>query len=238
MLMVPRRMRAAPRAHYDGGAGGDADVDHGREGGFDAASVKGCLNRGLADEFQLLLLQVFAAEGLDDAHGFEALLNGGDDVALFFANFVSGLLYVALEAGNEEQQERSERQSDQCEVPVEPEHEADHADYGQQVHGDAECGGTGELLDGVHIVGDGAEHGAGLMRVVESERETLQMVVGAHAQVVSDPLADALRVVILNVGGERADGGDYHERDCGDGGQSHAVATGHEGFDCVCQRVA
>ena len=165
---------------------------------------------------KLLLLEIFAPERLHHAHGFQALLHGGDDVALLFAYFVSGGFYVALEAGNEEQQERRHRQRDQSKIPVEPEHEADHANDREQIHGDTERRGTGELLDGIHVVGDGAEHRAGLVRIVESQREALQMVISAHAQVVRDPLADAFGVVILDVRGERADGGNQHERDSGD----------------------
>ena len=120
------------------------------------ASVKGRLTDALLTSSSCCCSSVFAAKGLDHAHGFESLLNRRDDVALFFANFVSSLLHVTLEAGNEEQQERSQRQSDQRKIPVEPEHEADHADNGKQVDGDAERGGAGELLDGVHIVGNGA----------------------------------------------------------------------------------
>ena len=46
------------------------------------------------------------------------------------------------------------------------------------------------------------------MRVVVAEREPLQVVVHAHAQVVGDPLAGALGVVVVDVGGECAEGRD------------------------------
>ena len=43
------------------------------------------------------------------------------------------------------------------------------------------------------------------MRVVVAEREPLQMLVGAHPEIVGDPLAHAGGVIVRDVGGDRAD---------------------------------
>ena len=64
--------------------------------------------------------------------------------------------------------------------------------------------GRGEVLDGLDVVGDRAQEGAGLVGVVVGEREVLEMIVDAHAQIVRHPLADAFGVIVLDIAGDRA----------------------------------
>ena len=96
---------------YDGGAGGDANVDYRRQRGFDAPGMKGGFDRGFADEFQLLLLEIFAAEGLHDAHRFEALLNGRRRCCFVSSGLRELHVLHRAKTGNEEQQERSQREA-------------------------------------------------------------------------------------------------------------------------------
>ncbi len=158
------------------------------------------------------------AEGFDDLHGLEALLDYGDDLALLFADFVGGGLDGFFEARDEEEQEGCDGEGDEGEVPVEPEHEAEHADDGEHVDEDVEGGGGGEALDGLDVGGEGAEDGAGLVGVVVAEREALEVAVHAHAEVVRDPLAGALGEVVVDVGGDGAEHGDDDVEAGGDGG--------------------
>ena len=132
------------------------------------------------------------------------MLYHGDDLALFLTDFVGRLFHRLLEARHEEQQKWRDPHGDQGEIPVEPEHQTEHADDGQQIDEDVEGGRRGETLDGLDVGGDGAEKSAGLMGVVVAEREALQMMVGAQAEIVGHPLPDALGVVVVDVGGERS----------------------------------
>ncbi len=141
------------------------------------------------------------------------------------------LLDGLLEARDEEQQERRDGDGDQGEVPVEPEHQAEHADDGEQIDEDVERGGGGEALDGLDVGGDGAEDRAGLVGVVVAEREALQVMISAHAQIVGDPLADALGVVVVDVGGDGADDGDHDEGEGGKGGDVELVASLQHGAE-------
>ena len=50
------------------------------------------------------------------------------------------------------------------------------------------------------------------MRVVIAEGQTLQVVVDPHPQVVGDSLADAFRVVVVDVGCDAVNQGDEHDR--------------------------
>ena len=54
------------------------------------------------------------------------------DLALANADVARRLLHRLLEAEDEQQQERRERDCDQGEVPVQPEHQAQHEDDGQR----------------------------------------------------------------------------------------------------------
>ena len=120
---------------------------------------------------------------------------------------------------------------DESKIPVEPEHQAYHADNRQQVDSDSQRGRTRKLLNGIDVVGDRAEHRAGLMAVVIAQRELLQMVVRAHAQVMGNPLAHAFRVVILNVGRDGSDERNRHERESCQRGEPHLRLIQHQGLD-------
>jgi hypothetical protein len=61
------------------------------------------------------------------------------------------------------------------------------------------------------------------VRAVVAKGEALQMVIHAHAQIVSDPLTDVLGVVVVDVGG---DGTDDRDDDEGRGGEDSYVETG------------
>ena len=51
--------------------------------------------------------------------------------------------------------------------------------------------GLRKILNGLNVRGKRAEQRAQIMSVVIVQGELLQMIVGAHAQIVGDPLADA-----------------------------------------------
>jgi hypothetical protein len=172
-----------------------------------------------------LLLEFLAAEGLDDAHRFEALLDDCDDVALVAADLVRRRFHLLVEARDEEQQEGGGANGDQREVPVEPEHDADHAEDGQQVDDDGQRSRRGEALDRLDVGGQRGQDGAGLVGVVVTERQPVQVVVDAHAQVVRDPLADALGIVVVDIARQRAEQCDDDDGGAGHRGKFHLVAA-------------
>ena len=178
----------------------------------------------VADRGEVLLLLVLPPVGRHDPHRLETLLHHRDDLGLVLADLVRRLLDRPVEARDEEQQERRRRDRDEREVPVEPEHDGEHADDRQQVDEDAERSGRGEVLDRLHVGGDGGEKRADLVGVVVAEREALQVLVDPHAQVVRDALADALGVVVLDVARERAERRDDDHHDPGHQGELQLVA--------------
>src|SRR5580698_26443 len=92
-------------------------------------------------------------------------------------------------------------------MPIEPVHQAQHPDDGEEIDEYAQSRGGREALNSLNVVGNGAEQDARLMAVVISQRKALQMVVGAHPQVVRHPLAYTLGVIVIDVGRE---GSDFH----------------------------
>ena len=191
------QQRAAPQ--HEARAQRDDDRHDRREQRLDPARLERGVDRRAARRRHPAGLEVLPAERLDDAHRAQALLDDGDDVALPLAHLALHFLDRLLEAHHEQQQERRDADGDQREVPVEPEHEPQHADDRHQVDEDAERGRRREALHRRDVVGDRREQRAGLRAVVEGEREPVQMLVDADAQVVRDVLADALRVVVVDV---------------------------------------
>jgi len=79
------------------------------------------------------------------------------------------------------EQERRDRDGDEREIPVEPEHQGEHSADREQVDEDAERRRGGEGLDRVDVVREGADQRPRRVRVVIGEREMLEVVVEAHA---------------------------------------------------------
>ncbi len=70
--------RSAPE--HDGGADRDGNGDDRREERLDAAGLERRADGGLADIVEELFFCLLLAEGFDDLHRFEALLDYGDDL--------------------------------------------------------------------------------------------------------------------------------------------------------------
>jgi hypothetical protein len=156
------------------------------------------------------------AKALTKRIGSEAFLHDGNEFALTAANVVSGRFDDGSEAIDEERQQRRDEERNERKHPVQPEHDSDYPDDGEAVDQEVENRTRHEVLDGVDVVGDGADQGPGLLTVVEGHRETLEVGVDALAKVVGDALADADGVIGVEI---RAAG--LEERGghgCGDGG--------------------
>src|SRR5262245_11415032 len=126
------------------------------------------------------------------------------------ADLMGSALDRPVEPGDEQQQERRYGYGDNGEIKFQPEHDAEHADDRQQIDQNVESRGRCKVLDGLNVVGDGGKQYAGLVGIVEAEREVLQVVIHTHAQVVRDPLPDAFRVIVVDVASDCSQGGDEY----------------------------
>src|SRR5215510_10334925 len=121
-------------------------------------------------------------------------------------DLMGGALDRPIEPGDEQQQERRYGYGDEREIKFQPEHDAEHADNGQEIGEYVERRRGREVLDGLNVVGDGGKQSAGLVGIVEAEREVLQVVIHTHAQVVRHPLSYAFRVIVIDVASDRSKG--------------------------------
>ena len=167
------------------------------------------------------ILQTFAAVGLDHPHRLESFLDHAHDIGLMQTHFVSRLFYRFLEAADEQQQERRHGHRDQRKVPIEPEHEAEDPDDGQEIDQQAQSVRGREILDGGDVAGDRGQQRAGLLFIEIRQREALQVIVNADAQVVRHPLTHAFGVVVIDVAGDRTHRRDQHHADPRQQRQSH-----------------
>lgn len=86
-------------------------------------------------------------------------------------------------------------------------------------------------MDGLNICRDGAENPSCCMRIVVAQREALEMVICAHAQIVCHPLADTLRDVVVDVTGDCADNGNQKKGQRHEGSEIHLLRAGQGRFD-------
>jgi hypothetical protein len=87
---------------------------------------------------KLVFFNLFAVEGFNHLHRLKSLLNYGDDLRLFLANVVRSFFNGLLESRDEEEKEWRHCEGDEGEIPVEPEHQAQHAQNGEHVDNDVE----------------------------------------------------------------------------------------------------
>ena len=145
------------------------------------------------------------------------------------------LLHRLFESRYEEQQEGRNSNRDHGEVPVQPEHQTEHGDDGQQVNQNIQRRRRGEALNGLNIGGHRAQQIAGLVSVVIAEREALKMMIGAHPQIVGHPLPDAFRVVVVNVSRDSAQQRNHYERQRRQPGDLQFAAPVQHGTDQVVE---
>src|SRR5579863_5572310 len=173
--------------------------DHWRKHGLHLASFECSIDRRVAYLTEFLLFEILTTKGLHDSHGFEALLDDRNNVALPMPHLMGSFLYRLLKPRHEEQQNWSHGHCHEGKVPIEPEHETEHPDNRQQIDKNTQGRRRCEVLNRLDVIGNGAQQLSSLMAVVISQRQALQMVVGSHAEIMCHPLADALGVVVIDV---------------------------------------
>jgi len=163
-----------------------------------------------------LLLVLLPGECLHNAHRREHLLNDGEHFAFFLPNLAGGFLDAPGIGIDDGKQNRRDRQCDEREAPVQPEHDADHSHERENVNYGAEQTAADEALNIVDVTGHSADQVAGAILVVEGERQPLHVRVDRAAQIVGDPLPDAGGQVLFGIGRNRVENGDQQNGDAGE----------------------
>ena len=129
-----------PAPEHDGRAKCNGNVDDRRKKRLDAACLESRAYRRLADIVQKLFFHSLLTESFDHLDRFEILLGYRENRALFFADLVGRLLNSFFEPRHKEQKKWRYRYGDKREVPVEPEHKAQHAKNGEKIDKNIERG--------------------------------------------------------------------------------------------------
>jgi hypothetical protein len=193
--------------HHARADGGD-DVDDRRELGLHAARLERSLNALPAVRIESPLLVVLAGERLDHLDRAQRLGDAGEELAFLPPYGARRLLDPSRVEVDDQSQHRRDRQCHQSEAPVDIQHDADHPDQRQDVHDEAEQRRVDEILDGVDVARDPADHVAGARFAVLDEREPLDPVIQHQPQIVRDPLADGGGEILFGVRADRAQHGD------------------------------
>src|SRR5581483_12486156 len=98
-----------------------------------------------------------------------------NNLSLLFPYFPRCLLNAARVREDYKKKERSHRERDQCELPIQIQHHAQHAHQGEAVDHRIEEPGNDEALNGVDVARDAADQIAGLLVIVIRKGKTLNM---------------------------------------------------------------
>ncbi len=206
---------------HEAGADGDDDIDHRRQPCLHAAGLERGVHTRQAVGLEPVLFVVFTGKGLHHADGTQDLGYAGEQGAFLLAHRARGRLDLPREHVDNPEEDRGDRERNQRESPVDPQHDADHADQRQDIDEDAEKGGVDEVLNRTDVIDHPRDEVAAVRLAVIGERQPLNVVVQREPQIVRHPLADVGGEVLLGVGADGPHNRDEHHR--GDGEVEHRV---------------
>jgi len=176
-----RRQEAQPREKAGPGADGGDALGHVRA----------------ADVAEARQLRLFLAERLDDTDAGEVVLQARVDVAQPVAHPAVDGPRPAVEVTEADGDERHGQQRDQCQPPFERQQHDRRTDQPDGRDRGEDGPVRDELLQRVDIVADARHQLAGRGALEEGQRQPLQVVVDAYAQVVEEPLPDGVPQVLI-----------------------------------------
>jgi hypothetical protein len=148
---------------------------------------------------EVLHVRALAREGLDDPHARDVLGERRGDQAQPLAHGRVGAGRAEAEDPGGDAHERDHDQRRQREPPVEDEEQDRRAEERERVLHEAGDAIGDELVDRLDVIGQAADDHTGSIALVEAEREALEVVEEAVAQVGQDSLADPAGEVRLRI---------------------------------------
>ena len=185
---VQNHARAEPE-HHAGAAGHDHFHDR-RKLRLQAARAQRDADAFHALYFVAPLLIVLPCEGPHHAHRRKHLVDDRHHLAFFFAHRARGFLDLARVGEDHPEQQRHNRKRDQRELPVDVEHDADHAAQRKDADQRTEQPRRQKALHRIDIAGHAADQVTGLLSVVVRQRKSLNLRVECPPHLVQHPLAD------------------------------------------------
>ena len=136
---------------------------------------------------ELVQLVPLLRERLDDVDADDVLLGDGGDVRHLLLHVAKHRVSDARVAVRDDDDERRDRRGDERQPPVDDEHDRGGADDRQDVLEEEDEAVAEEEADGLEVDRRAREELAGLVSVVEAEREAEELRVERVAHVVLDP---------------------------------------------------
>ena len=147
----------------------------------------GLLEDGAGRALELRLAAILLRERLDDVDADDRLLGHGRDVAELLLHLAQdGVRDVAVAVGDRDDHRR-DRERDQRQPPLDDEEHGHHRDDGEHVLEEEDQAEAEEEADRLQVDGRPRHQLAGLVAVVEAEREPQQVRVQPLAHVLLDP---------------------------------------------------
>ena len=182
----------APVPEQQGHRGGAQGLHRRVEGGVVERRPELAGAQGAGELRERLPLPGLAREELDHAHALQRLLQEGVHPGQAGADHPIAIPRAHPEVGRGQHQQGHQRERDEGELPVHPEHDHHHSGEHDHVAQQGHQPAREELLDGLPVVQDPGHQPADGAPVVEARILALQVREQRRAQVVDDPLAGEL----------------------------------------------
>ena len=189
----------APVAEHDSGCDRGDEVDD-RE--VDAAQLHRLHVRvpvAIADGTEVLARGPLARERLEHPHARDVLREGRGDRPERLAHTTVGAAGPLAKPGGRERHHRHDDQGREREPPVEEEQDDRRADEQQRVLNEGRDPVGDELVERLDVVRQAADDHAGAIALVEAERQLLEVIEQAAAQVGEHAFAGPARIEGLEV---------------------------------------
>ncbi len=138
---------------------------------------------------ELVELAVLLNEDLDHRHAGDVLLKEGVDLDHAGPDPSIGAANLDLEDHGGQENEGQDRQADQGQLPIRPEHDRYDAAQQEDVPEDAHDAGREELVEDVHVVGHAGDQPAHGIPVEVADVQGLDVTEDLDPQIVHDPLS-------------------------------------------------
>ena len=204
------------------------DLRRSRCGGFEACHADALPHRLGGHGVEPLLFVSLAGECLHQGDGREHLGHAGVDLALLLLLCLGRGLGLSIQVKQAEAEERQRGQRDRGDLPVQHEHDGQHADHGQGVGRELHDRVREEVLERVGVAGNPGHQVARARAIVKGKREPLEVREQFPAERVDHPVADRRGDEDLRVGKEPRAERDQHNGGGGPGEERRTVGGGDD----------
>ena len=161
----------------EGSGAGDEEVGGAFEAGGEAFGTEVGVHGAAVAAAELAAEVLFEGERLDGADGVHAFGGGRGQAAFAFAGAAAGFVDEAAAAPRAVPHDGQWQEGDEGELPVDDDHDAEHAQQDEDVGQHGQEGADGDFFELVDVVDEAQGEVAGAHFLVVGERELQELVV-------------------------------------------------------------